>query len=173
MSWKKADRTAGRHVTWVEDPVSTTALWWERNVRLGQEGGRLLGPELYYEIRYEDLVADARRECMKLCAFLGVAFDERMLRFHEGRIRTDPSLDAKKAWRPVTSGLRNWASEMDPEDVERFEAVAGDLLDELGYERATPEPSAEASERAARVRQSFSREVERRSHRRLPRRWPS
>jgi hypothetical protein len=86
-------------------------------------------------------------------------------------VRENPGLDAKKAWRPVTAA--ELASEMAPEDVERFEAVAGDLLDELGYERATPEPSAEANERAARVRQSFSREVERRPHRRLPRRWPS
>ena len=28
---------------------------------------------------------------------------------------------------------------MDPADVARFEAIAGDLLDELGYEVSTPE----------------------------------
>ena len=30
MNWKKAGRIAGRYATWEEDPVSTTALWWER-----------------------------------------------------------------------------------------------------------------------------------------------
>src|SRR5687768_595393 len=39
LDWKKADRTAGKFATWSDDPVSTTALWWKRNVRLGREGG--------------------------------------------------------------------------------------------------------------------------------------
>jgi hypothetical protein len=69
-----------------------------------------------------------------------------MLRFHEGRERTEPNLDAKKAWRPVTQGLRDWRSQMSQQDVERFEAATGDLLDELGYERAVPNPVAEALE---------------------------
>ena len=44
MNWKRAGRTAGRY-HWEEDPVSTTALWWERKVRLGQEAGLPLGPD--------------------------------------------------------------------------------------------------------------------------------
>jgi hypothetical protein len=81
-----------------------------------------------------------------LCQFLGVPYDDAMLRFHEGRERTEPNLDAKKAWRPVTQGLRDWRSQMSQQDVERFEAATGDLLDELGYERAVPNPVAEALE---------------------------
>jgi hypothetical protein len=41
---------------------------------------------------------------------------------------------------------------MGADETERFEAVAGDLLDELGYERAFPEPRSELRHRAAEFR---------------------
>ena len=40
-------------------------------------------------------------------------------------------------------------------DVERFEAVSGDLLSELAYERATDEVSAENKQYAFRLRELF------------------
>jgi hypothetical protein len=135
--WNHADRTVGKNAAWAEDPVTTTALWWRRKVRSGREGGRSLGPDLYCEVRYEELVRRPAEECARLCAFLGVPYEEAMLRFHEGRTRNDPGLDAKEAWRPITPGLRDWRSQMPPGDVERFEAAAGDLLDELGYPPAS------------------------------------
>ena len=159
LSWYHADRAAGRYSTWAEDPVSTTALWWKRKVRLGRQGGQPLAPELYYEIRYEDLVAQPENECAKLCAFLGVPYDERMLRFHEGRTKTKPGRDANKAWLPVTPGLRNWRTQMPREDVERFEAAAGDLLDELGYPRAVACPSADIMKQASRIRELFTQDL--------------
>jgi hypothetical protein len=159
LNWYHADRTAGRYTTWAEDPVSTTALWWGRKVRLGRHGGRPLGRDLYYEIRYESLVTRPADECAKLSAFLGVPHDAGMLRFHEGRARTDPGLDAKRAWLPITPRLRDWKTQMPAEDVERFEAVAGDLLDELGYPRAFPRPSREITARASRIRDLFTQDL--------------
>jgi Sulfotransferase family len=159
LNWKKAERTAGRYASWEEDPVSTTALWWERKVRKAREDGAALGPGLYQETLYEDLVEDPERECKRLCEFLGVPYDDAMIRFHEGRERVEPGRGAKSAWLRVTSGLRDWRTEMCTGDVERFEAAAGDLLEELGYERAVPNPSSEALEQAARIREAFTREA--------------
>lgn len=162
LNWKKAERTAGRYASWEEDPVSTTALWWERKVRKAREDGAALGPGLYHEMLYEDLVEDPERECKRLCEFLGVPYDDAMIRFAEGKTRTDlPNArkTPKKAWLPITSGMRNWRTEMPVKDVERFEAAAGDLLEELGFERAVPNPSSEALEQAARIRGAFTREA--------------
>jgi hypothetical protein len=94
-----------------------------------------------------------------LCEFLDLPYDDAMLRFHEGRTKTDPSLDAKKAWRPLTAGLRDWRSQMPAEDVEQFEAAAGDFLSELGYPRAVPYPSPESLERAGNVRELLARDA--------------
>jgi Sulfotransferase family len=170
LDWQRPGREVTRFSAWTQDPVSVAALWWERRVRLGREAGAALAPQLYYELRYEALVADPARECEALCAFLGVPFDQGMLRFHEGRERDDPTLSAKKAWRPVTAGLRDWRTEMREEDVERFEAATGKLLDELGYPRAVPEPSPAAVKRAALVRESFVRDARSRGQQ-LPQEW--
>jgi hypothetical protein len=173
-SWRKVAVRGGsvaRFSAWREDPVSTVALWWEWQVRLGREAGGSLGPGLYHELRYEALVDDPEKKCRAICAFLEVPYDERMLRFHEGRTKDDASLDAKKAWRPVTPGLRSWRTEMPGEDVARFEAAAGGLLDELGYPRGAPRPEPATAERASRLRRSFGHDIERRPRRRLPARW--
>ncbi len=160
-----------RFSAWDEDPVSTSAVWWERLVRLGTEAGAQLGPDLYREVRYERLVGDPAGECAKLCGFLGIPYDEQMLRFHEGRGRDEPGLSAKGAWLPVTPGLRSWRADMPREDLERFEAVAGDLLDELGYPRGVPDPSADMKAHAVRVRRSFTADLRHKRRGRLPAQW--
>ena len=168
LNWKKADRTAGRYASWEEDPVATTALWWERKVRRAREAGARLGSSLYYEVRYESLISRPEQECQRLCEFLDVLYDDAMIRFAEGKTRTDlPNArkTPKKAWLPITSGLRNWRTEMPVKDVERFEAAAGNLLEELGYERSFSRPTPQALEHATRIRKTFSRDVqERKEH---------
>jgi hypothetical protein len=153
-TWKRRDGTTGLGAdcpTWADEPVVTAALWWADHVRRGRRRGEKLGPGLYCEVRYEALVARPAEECARLCAFLGVPFDECMLRFHEGRMAAAPGLSAKDAWLPITPGLRDWRTQMPDGDLARFEAAAGPLLDELGYPRAVPHPSAEALGRAAQV----------------------
>src|SRR5207245_10677734 len=131
--------------------------------------GNLLGHESYYELRYESLLSYPEEECKRLCTFLGLPYDDAMLRFHEGRTKTDPTLDAKRAWRPITPGLRDWRSQMPGEDVERFEAVAGDLLDELGYPRAFARPSPQILKHASQIRDLFTQELP--SPKAIPREW--
>ena len=139
--WPKVHPKPGDFMTWKEDPVSTVAWWWGFNVRLGRDAGRSLGSGLYYELRYEALVARPQEQCELLCAFLGVPFNEAMLRFHEGQTRPDPGLEQKRAGLPVIAGLRDWQSQIPAKDLEQFEAAAGELLDELNYPRAVPHPS--------------------------------
>jgi len=155
LGWPMARRLEERFATWRQDPVGTAAIWWEWQVRLGREAGELIGSERYLEIRYESFVAGPDEGCVAMCDFLGLPFDPAMLRFHEGRERAEPELDAKRAWRPVTPGLRDWRREMTESQVERFEAVAGTLLEELGYERAFPSPSRASHAHAARLRAEF------------------
>lgn len=167
LNWDHAYRTAGRHATWAEDPVSTVALWWERKVRLGRQRGRTLDPDLYYEVRYEHLIARPAEECAKLCAFLGVPYDEAMLRFHES---VAPPHQKSHPWSPITSGLRDWQTQMPAADLEGFEAAAGGLLVELGYARAFPSPSPDRQQHAARMRDLFTRDA-RAQQRVLPQDW--
>jgi hypothetical protein len=160
LAWKrKAARTAELFPTWTEDPVTTAALCWERDVRHGRNKGRPLGPALYHEIRYETLVHRPADETRDLCSFLGVPYEAGMLEFHQGRTVHEPGLSPKESWLPITPGLRDWKTQMPPSDVERFEAAAGDLLDELGYPRANRSPALAARDRAGRLRERFVQEL--------------
>jgi hypothetical protein len=113
---------------------------------------------LYYELRYESLVANPSEECTKLCAFLGLPFDEAMLRFHE---RPEEGINPPQGseWQPVTAGLRDWRTQMTAEDAERFEAAAGDLLAELAYARTFSNLRTEAVEHSAHVRTLLANET--------------
>ena len=155
MAWPKVtQKKPGTFHTWKDDPVSTSALWWELNVRRGREAGASLGPGLYYEMRYESLVSNSADQCAALCSFLGLPFDDRMLGFY----KTPPRSKARQNhWQPVTPGLRDWRTQMSVQDVERFEATVGGLLDELSYPRAFPRPRTEALERGSRIREELSR----------------
>lgn len=168
VKWK--DRPTFRDFsTWRQDTVTTTALWWEWNVRLGREAGNLLPPGLYYEIRYERLVEDPKNECAALCEFLGVPFESAMLRHHEAfQVRHKPDgrvINARVAL-PITPGLRNWRSEMEAAEVKKFEAAAGTLLKELGYPLGCAQLSPESLEHALKTRRLFE-------GRPLPKHWLS
>jgi len=156
INWKrKVAKLRSLFPTWNEHPLATAAAWWKWYVAPARERGRSLGPSTYYELRYEELVAQPEKECARLCAFLGLPFDAAMLRFHEGRMRLGLELDAKNSWRPITPGLRNWRQEMALEDVELFEAVAGGLLEELNYPRTFPHPSANFLQYASSIQEAF------------------
>jgi hypothetical protein len=170
VAWKKADKVFQDFSTWPGDPWTTAALWWERSVRLGREAAITLPPDLYFELSYEALVADPEGESHRLCAFLGLAYDGEMLRFHEGRAKPDPSVPSKRQWLPPTAGLRDWRTQMPAENLERFEAAAGELLDELGYSRGALHLGARRLAHAAALRGSFAEDVALRA-RPVPERW--
>ncbi len=153
MSWPRvAQKRPGTFSTWKDDPVSTAAMWWELNVRGGREAGRTLDPRLYFEIRYESLIANPEQECRALCAFMGLPFHEAMLRHQDVRPGQGPKVAAKRDWQPITAGMRDWRSAMSPEQVERFEAAVGDLLDELDYPRTVPRSANRSLEDASKTR---------------------
>jgi hypothetical protein len=61
-----------------------------------------------------------------------------MLAFHEGKTRQKTGRSTKKQWLPPTAGLRDWRHSMGEADITLFEAFAGDISSEVGYERACP-----------------------------------
>lgn len=164
IGWRRAPRLAEQFASWSAEPLGTAALWWEWHVRRGREAGRALGPERYREVRYEELVRWPAATLGGICAFLGVEYDDGMLQYAEGRRRRGADLDAKHEWRPVTVGLRDWRTELSVEDLGLFEALAGDLLAELGYADSGAAVTPEAIEVANRLRARFE-------GRPLPQRW--
>jgi subfamily B ATP-binding cassette protein MsbA len=164
----KVDRMALDFSTWKEDPVSTLALWWEWHVRLGRETGTRLSDSLYYEIRYEDLVYDSRSTCAELCRFLGIPAGEEFLRLVVDW--AGPSRGSGQAPWPSDSPQIDWRSGMAAPDIDRFEAAAGEALEEFGYGRAIGSPRQVSIDGALRLRDRFVADL-RSLHHRVPEAW--
>ncbi|MHB8693350.1 MAG: sulfotransferase family protein [Solirubrobacteraceae bacterium] len=154
--WSSGERTAGQYGTWQLDPVVSTALYWRYSVTVGREAGAALGPELYHEVRYEDLVADPEKELWALCGFLALPYAEQMTRYHEGKTRVKPGRSSKAQWLPPTAGLRDWRSQLGGEEVQRIEIAVDQVLLDLGYEPGQTVRTDAARDHVALVHEAFT-----------------
>ena len=118
----------------------------------GRREGENLGPARYREVRYEDLVTRPEETLRGIADFSELPFAPEMLTYHVGKARYEPGLSAKKTRLPPTPGLRDWRTQMGKRDLELFEAIAGDLLSALGYERGVATISPEIASVAGRCR---------------------
>jgi hypothetical protein len=125
---------------WGPSKVAGAAKYWVEHVQAGRDRAARLGRERYLEVRYEDLVAEPETTLRSVCAFMDLPFDPCMLSYYE---RADEVMAAialpqhhERIRKPPTRDLRSWRTEMAPDDVATFEAIAGPLLHELGYELA-------------------------------------
>jgi hypothetical protein len=137
-------------------PASQVAAGWERRIRRAQRQGAKL--DHYLELRYEDLVTDTEPNLRRIAEFLELEWDPVMLRYYEGAAdrmaemaRDLPATDGKPTRPgeermqahamtqkpPDPSAMYRWKERMSPEDVAAFDAAAGELLAELGYEVGT------------------------------------
>jgi hypothetical protein len=132
--------------------------YWQDRVTAGRRAGRALGPERYLEVRYEDLVADPAAVQRAVCSFLHLPYRDEMLRYTD---RADEIIAA--GWDPrrhagvkraPTKGVRDWRTTMTRSDAQLFDALAGGLLEELGYGRSGYPASRRAQVRAAAWRRS-------------------
>lgn len=126
---------------WGPRTIAEAAMYWRSRVERGRESGTRLGPSLYHEVRYESLIADAEGTVRDLCRFLGLDFHPAMLEYYKRGETLASSTKDPQAFtalsKPPTAGLRDWRKQMAKSDVALFEAIAGDLLVDLGYERST------------------------------------
>ena len=109
---------------------------WKRRVTEAQRSVERLRPELFLELRYEDLVVDPGPQLRRICRFLDEDFHPNMLQFHltaEESIREGGFHDAVRNLL-TTERIDRWRREMSASDLRVFEAIAGPTLIGLGYE---------------------------------------
>jgi hypothetical protein len=153
LEWATPTKGPGRLALWREEPIAVCALWWSWMVRSARDGASRLVPGVYHEVRYEELVGRPAQTLRTITEFLELPFSDQMLAYHKGKTRDQPGLPTNKAWLPPTPGVRDWRKQMTRRDLELFEAIAGDLLTELTFERGINTISPEISEIAARYEQ--------------------
>ena len=121
--------------------VAEGAYHWRLRVTRGHRDGIALGPDRYREFHYEDLIDDTEGTVREMCRFLGLDFHPVMLDYQETSKRflaeaKNPG-DHQHLTMAPTKGLIDWRTGMSADDLALFEAIAGDALEELGYQRAS------------------------------------
>lgn len=142
--------------SWGPQSIEAAAEKWRSRVNRGRSQAPYLG--FYIEVRFEDLVLETERELRRICEFIEIDFDDRMLGYHETaeqrlqeKARALPRAhgEAQSAEKRLASHAKTfeppnpaligtWRERMDAADRAAYEALAGDLLTELGYEAETP-----------------------------------
>jgi Sulfotransferase family len=112
---------------------------WREDQLGGLTAYGLLGPERVLLQRYEDLVGRSEETLARLCRFLGLEFDPRMLEFHAGTnaqnlaVKGGPRENLAK---PVMTGnFRKYRKGLSRGQIRVVEAHVGDLMDRFGYPR--------------------------------------
>jgi hypothetical protein len=118
---------------------------WKSHVDIGWGFGRSLPADRYFELRYEDLVADDVAMARKLFDFLGIALHPAVIRFCEAQMekRTpfcDPSRNLSEG-----AAASDWATVLTREQQQRSLGLLADHLVKYGYE---------SMERVARLREA-------------------
>ncbi len=101
---------------------------WSDDVTNARQVGNRLGKN-YIEVRYEDLLADPRSTVERICGTLGINFDEDMTRLSQP---TEVIGDARGA-EIKRDNVEKYAHQLDPVTRRKIEAIAGELLESLGY----------------------------------------
>ena len=124
--------------TWAHPTTAAGfACQWRTEVEAAQALGSRVGVGRYLEVRYEDLVESPELHLKGITDFAELSYDPGMLGY-AGQVDLTGKPHQQSLVRPPTPGLRNWRRDLGGKDVEAFEAVAGKLLQSLGYELATP-----------------------------------
>jgi hypothetical protein len=112
------------------------AVRWKRDIEMHRDCTRLISPDRYTAVRYEDLVTDPQAVLQPLSAFLGVEYVEEML---------DPSGREKKGFsayeehklrtleKVTNSRIGRYKQRMSAMDIAVIERVCGPLMEEMGY----------------------------------------
>jgi hypothetical protein len=109
-------------------------LTWERHVRLGRNFGRTLAPNRYFELCYEDLIADDVGQARELFSFLGIEFHPDVEAFCRGQ------QDERTPFMGPTRDLQNgaaasdWSTIFSLEQQARSLELIGSVLVQFGYE---------------------------------------
>jgi len=143
-------------MNWSPGNAFCAAELWRDSVRAGRAAGRTLPEGRYMEVRYERLVSDPEPVMRDVCDFLGEDFDSDVTRPKRprGELRAAhlPPLEAtpvETRHQVSTARVGSWRTEMRRRDVATVEAVAGELLTELGYPPSGESRRIRPGERAA------------------------
>jgi hypothetical protein len=124
---------------WFTGDAYAAVCYWIEAIDSGRRAARCLPADAYFELRYEDLVADPMARLTGLCDFLGEEYDPSMAEPHKIAGSTIPE---RKSWHADTqkevtrAPSGTWQERLQPWEISLCDAAMGSRLRALGYEVA-------------------------------------
>lgn len=121
-----------------KDAVSIARGWVDMVGRIDRHL-RKYAPGRYIVVRYEDILEDFDCSINSVCQFLEVGYESSMAQFHQANIKYKMEPKAY-SWKENTrkpldrSKASAWKQKINESDISQFEAIAGDKLQQYGYE---------------------------------------
>jgi hypothetical protein len=121
---------------WFTQDVYAAVCTWTEAIDSGRRAARRLPADTYFELRYEDLVADPPARLAELCDFLGEEYDPAMAEPHKIAGSTIPErktwhADTQRAVMAAPSGT--WQDRLQPWEIALCETAMASRLRALGY----------------------------------------
>ncbi len=123
---------------WAPDNIYTNAYRWKHECRIREKLCDSLGKDLALTIHYEDLVTEPEKTLRKVTAFLGLNFEESMMKDHPGN--NEVIHDHEWAWKhrnvsKITASRIGRSRETLPDELfRRLTTMLQNELKDAGYD---------------------------------------
>lgn len=119
------------HKKWAKDKLLCAWKWNERMKR-GYQSLQSLDEGDYLIVKYEDLLNDLENTTRRICEFLGLNFQQRLLEFYK---YVDRKLDGKLNYGApvIQSNTGKWKQQLTSAEIQRIEEVAFETLSLFEY----------------------------------------
>lgn len=118
--------------------VLVPAIFWRWIVSKGRRYGRAMGND-YMEVAYEDVVERPQEALARIGKFIEHDFDyQRIQQNAQGAMRDPNSSFRGDGQEKESNPVGRWKSVLSQPEVAQVEALIGSLLQDTGYEQATP-----------------------------------
>lgn len=113
------------------------AYTWKKYVDSASRFGEK-HPDNYFQLRYEDILNHPRDTMQALCSFLGIEFNDSVINFR----KSDGSGKTPLLTQPLQpSNQAKWRKSMTRHELSVFEKLAGETLEQHGYELSVEHPA--------------------------------
>jgi len=122
-----------------EKHIYFIAKQWSELQRLCLQMREQLPTSRFFTVSYLELTEETESTLRNLCSFIGIEFRKEMMQFYQSEEAKNTAV-ASTLWENVTKPIMHhnynkFMKELSSEQIRIFESVAGNELDELGYER--------------------------------------
>jgi hypothetical protein len=143
-----------KHADWSPESF---ALNWVHSTQAGLDSLEKYGPDRYLLLRFEDLTRDPEAKLDELCKFLEINDDPSLRQpVRGGKPWGGNSMFAEKFTTISTAPVGRWAESLKPDEVATLELIAGQVMNQVGYDLSTSLASIDRSARQLTIRRMLS-----------------